>query len=311
MKITIFAKASRKTAFVRLGAVLLILSLLFAGCSSPTETPEKATEPLIIHYIDVGQADGMLLIAGETTVLIDAGNTDTSGAVVKYLRRFGITELDLVINTHPHGDHLGGIPAVLQNFTAKEVWCSHAGFTTTLFSYFKDAVHKQGLEIQCPAPGTTYASDGLTIEVLGPLHSVSDYEDLNDTSLVLMIKYGERKFLFTGDMEAYAEKQLVGADIDLKADVLKVGHHGSYSSTSYEFLKEVAPEYGIISCGRDNEYGHPHNGPVYRLRDAGVELYRTDLMGDIILVTDGQELAFFLSTRDTEIDGYGKYQKAA
>ena len=284
-------------------AFALLLTLLFAGC---TTSRNKESDFLTVHFIDVDQADCMLLVAGETTVLIDGGNTGTSWDVLSYLQRHGIDELDLVVNTHPHGDHLGGIPTVLEHIPAEEIWCSTTSFNTSLFNRFENAADGQDLNIYNPAPGTTYASDGLTIKVLGPLESNDSYTDLNDTSLVLMVKYGERKILFTGDMESYAEKQLVEADIDLEADVLKVGHHGSYSSTSQLFLNEVDPEYGIICCGRNNEYGHPHDSPMNRLDRADVTLFRTDLMGDIVLVTDGDELAFFLESGNTNLTGYDK-----
>ena len=122
-----------------------------------------------------------------------------------------------------------------------------------------------------------------------------------------MVQFGDTRFLLTGDMENVAERDLLESGVSLKADVLKVGHHGSYSSTSYRFLREVIPTYGVISCGLDNEYGHPHKEPLNQLKQADVELFRTDLMGDIVLVTDGKTIAFFLSTRDTEVDGYDKY----
>ena len=287
-------------------AVILLLTLLLSISFTVGAAPAEEAEYLIIHYIDVDQADGMLLIAGDTTILIDAGNMATSGKMVKYLRRFGVQELDLVVNTHPHMDHMGGINSVMNAFPTKEVWCSHDTYESAAFQYFVSAAQRQELTIQHPEPGTVYQGDGLTVTVLGPLQSVDKYNDLNDTSLVLMVEFGEKKFLFTGDMEAYAENQLVQSGADLKADVLKVGHHGSYSSTSQAFLAKVSPEYGIISCGRDNEYGHPHREPLTQLQKADVELFRTDLMGDIVLVTDGETIAFFLSTRNTEITGYDK-----
>jgi competence protein ComEC len=293
----------------RVFAALLLLSLLFSGCAvqDTDAAPKFGAEHLIIHYIDVDQADGMLLIAGETTVLIDAGNLATNVKMVKYLQRFGVQELDLVVNTHPHMDHMGGISHVMGNFPTKEVWCSHDTYDTAAFQYFVNAATSQGLTIKHPEPGTVYAADGLTIKVLGPVLDADKYSDLNDTSLVLMVQFGEKKFLFTGDMEKYAESQLVAGGTDLKADVLKVGHHGSYSSTSQPFLDAVDPDFGIISCGRNNEYGHPHEAPMNRLEKAEVELYRTDLMGDIVLVTDGKTIAFFLSTSDMEVNGYEKY----
>lgn len=287
----------------RLFAAVLLLSLLLAGCAG--ESKETA-DPLVIHFVDVGQADCTLLTVGETTVLIDGGNTDTAWDVVNYLRRYGIEELDLVVNTHPHGDHLGGIPAVMNAIPTKEVWCSTTSFDTYLFDQFEAAADKQDLEIRKPVLGTTYVSDGLIITVLGPREAEATYHDLNDTSLVLMVQYGEKKFLFTGDMEAYAENQLVRDGVGLDADVLKVGHHGSYSSTSQAFLNKVTPEYGIVFCGRENEYGHPHDAPMNRLNRADVELFRTDLMGNIVLVTTGSDLAFLLETSETDLTGYEK-----
>ena len=287
-----------------LASVLLVVLIL--TCSACHGKQEEDIGMLTVHYIDVDQADAMLLIAGDTKILIDGGNTGTAGDVLAYLRRFGVEELDLVVNTHPHGDHLGGIPTVLNHIPAEEVWCSTNSYDTWLFDSFEKAVDKQDLTIYHPAPGTVFTEGNLSVMVLGPLYANSTYEDLNDTSLVLMVQFGQRRFLFTGDMESYAEQQLLSANINLQADVLKVGHHGSYSSTSQVFLDKVDPDYGVISCGRDNEYGHPHDAPVNRLNHSEVELYRTDLMGSVVIVTDGDELAFFLETRDTELTGYEK-----
>jgi competence protein ComEC len=199
----------------------------------------------------------------------------------------------------------------MNSFPTKEIWCSHETYDSTAFQFFANTATQNGLTITHPEPGTAYAADGLIIEVIGPVKEAEHYSDLNDTSLVLMITYGQKRFLFTGDMEKYAEQQLLASGVNLKADVLKVGHHGSYSSTHQRFLDEVDPDYAVISCGRDNEYGHPHNDPVTRLKNADVELFRTDLMGNVVLVTDGQTIAFLLSTRDLEVDGYDQYQSAA
>lgn len=288
----------------RLFAAFLLLSLLLTGCAGPGG--QEDLDELVIHFVDVDQADCMLLIAGETTVLIDGGNTPTAWDVLEYLNRFGVDQIDLMVNTHPHGDHLGGLPTVLNHIPTDAIWCSDSTYDTYLYQNFTQLVAQKNFNISHPEPGTVFAENGLTITVLGPTYSADTYTDLNDTSLVLMVQYGQRKFLFTGDMEAFAEKQLVDAGMSLKADVLKVGHHGSYSSTSQVFLDKVDPEYGVISCGRNNEYGHPHDAPMHRLERSEVELYRTDLMGNVILVTDGDTIAFFLETVNTELTGYEK-----
>lgn len=285
-------------------ASLLLLSLLLTGCAAVGG--QEDLDELVIHFIDVDQADGMLLIVGDTTVMIDGGNTPTSQDVLEYLKRFGVDQIDLMVNTHPHGDHLGGLPTVLNNIPTDKIWCADSTYDTYLYKSFTQLVAQKNFNISHPEPGTVFAENGLTITVLGPVNSADTYTDLNDTSLVLMVQYGQRKFLFTGDMEAFAEKQLVDAGMSLKADVLKVGHHGSYSSTSQVFLDKVDPEYGVISCGRNNEYGHPHDAPIGRLHRAEVELYRTDLMGSVVLVTDGDTIAFFLETTNTELTGYEK-----
>ncbi|MBE6921343.1 MAG: MBL fold metallo-hydrolase [Ruminococcaceae bacterium] len=288
----------------RILAALLLVCLILSGCAVPAE--QESPGNLVIHFIDVDQADCILMIAGETTVMIDGGNTGTSWEVLSYLQRFGVDQIDLMVNTHPHGDHLGGLPTVLNNIPTDEIWCSTTGYSSNLFNSFKKAADRQDLNIYHPAPGSVFQEGGLSVTVLGPLNSTDTYTDLNDTSLVLMVQFGQRRFLFTGDMESFAEQQLLSAHINLQADVLKVGHHGSYSSTSQAFLNAVDPDYGVISCGRNNEYGHPHDAPVNRLNRADVELYRTDLMGSVVLVTNGEELAFFLETANTNLTGYEK-----
>jgi competence protein ComEC len=144
--------------------------------------------------------------------------------------------------------------------------------------------------LQQPRPGESFALGGATIDVIGPLNLY--YEDANDLSLVLRVTYGDTRFLLTGDMEEVAERELVEAEVDLKADVLKVGHHGSSSSTSYRFLRAVAPTYGVISLAAANEYGHPHNAPMSRLMDADVTIFRTDHMYDIVAYSDGETVSF-------------------
>ena len=289
----------------RLTALFLLLVLLTGCTAAPAETQPSDTESttvsliagsadtLTVHFIDVGQADCILLECGNCFALVDGGNTDDGSLVVDYLESQGVEILSLVVGTHTHEDHMGGLGQVLQSFPVNNIWCSEITYSNSCVSAFLKGARDQDEEIQYVQPGDMFylgGTDGASITVLGPVKS---YEDVNNLSLVLMVEYGNTRFLLTGDMESDAEADLLDSGADVKADVLKVGHHGSYTSTSYRFLREVAPTYGVISCGRNNEYGHPHDAPMSRLRDADVILYRTDLMYTVTAVSDGETIEFY------------------
>jgi competence protein ComEC len=295
---------------------LLLLLLLLTGCTTapvateptaaptaaPTETvavteppeteapTEPAKEGLTVHFVDVGQADGMVLECGGEYAVIDGGYPAGGDKMVEYMTALGVEELKLVVATHMHGDHIGGLPTVLNTFPTETVWSNPVTFSNDYVREFQNAVAAQRIPLYTPQVGEMFELGEATITVIGPVRT--NYEDLNDTSLVLMVQYGDIRFLFTGDMESVAEQDLLNSGADLKADVLKVGHHGSYSSTSYVFLREVMPTYGVISCGANNDYGHPHKEPVSRLKDADVIIFRTDKMYDIVAFTDGTEIEF-------------------
>lgn len=274
----------------RIVALLLVL-LLLTGCApAPAETTFAIGDTLTVHFIDVGQADCALLECGGMYALIDGGNTADGDAVVKYLEEQGVERLNLMVGTHPHEDHIGGLPAVLDAFDVVNVWSSELPFSNSIVSAFTVGTKKQGITMQFPQVGDTFYLGGATITMLGPVKS--GYEDDNNLSLVLMVEYGDTRFLFTGDMESDAEHDLIESGADVKADVLKVGHHGSYSSTSYRFLREVAPTYAVISVGRNNDYGHPHDAPMSRLQDAEVIIYRTDRMFTVVATSDGKNITF-------------------
>lgn len=284
---------------------LLLLLALLCGCAvqqtQTTAPTQPDTEYLIVHFIDVGQADCILLQCGGETMLVDAGNAADGGDVTRYLQLMGVEDLDLVVGTHSHEDHIGGLPTVLNNFDAETIWISEFTYTNATVTHFLNAAAKQNTPITNAQLGDTYDLGGAEVTVLGPVRY--DYEDVNDLSLVLMVEFGEIRFLLTGDMEQLAEGHMMdywGEDFDWSADVLKVGHHGSYSSTGYRLLRAVAPTWGIISCGLNNEYGHPHADPLSRLRDAEVTLFRTDLAGTIVAATDGETIAFAWSNGSYE-----------
>lgn len=242
-----------------------------------------------VHFIDVGQADCSLIICDGESLLIDGGNVGDSGLVAAYLVNVGIEELDYVICTHAHEDHVGGLGDVLSEFSVTEsVFAPETGADTKCYKDFLTAVEAQELEITVPEAGTEIALGSSTVTFIAPI--TEDYNDINDTSIVTKITYGETSFLFTGDAEREAEQDILEKGAEISADVLKVGHHGSENSTTYPFLREIMPQIAVISVGENNSYGHPTEEALSRLRDADVTVYRTDLQGHIIIKSDGKYL---------------------
>ena len=278
----------------RLLSILLLLALLLCGCvqAPPATTPPivtESSETLTVHFIDVGQADCALLECDGKFMLIDGGNVDDSSLVVSYLQKQGVQELEAVVCSHSHEDHVGGLPGVLAVFPTKAVYAPTRTYSSKCFDDFVYYADQQDLTITIPKVGDTLSLGSAKATVLGP---VENYADTNNTSIVLMVQFGENKFLFTGDMETDAENDMLDAGAKVKADVLKVGHHGSNTSTGYRFLYEANPTYAVIPVGKDNSYGHPHEEPMSRLRDADVTVYRTDEMGTIVAVSDGKNISF-------------------
>lgn len=281
----------------KLFSLFLILSLLLCGCAEAPQ-PTAATVPpsgdgLMVHFVDVGQADCILIECGSEFAIIDGGNKDDGQLVVSYLEQQGVQELSAVICTHAHEDHVGGLPSVLSVYPTAAVYAPTRTYSSNIFDDFLYYTDQQRLDVTIPAPGDTLTVGDAVLTVLGPVQS---YAETNDTSIVVRLDYGETSFLFTGDMEVAAENDMLdywsgNSDI-FHVDVLKVGHHGSDTSTGYRFLYEVDPTYGVIPVGKDNSYGHPHAEPLSRLRDAGVTLLRTDELGHILAVSDGKEITF-------------------
>lgn len=291
-------KKFRKTIFPVIVLILLAVAVYFFPELKPILLPEPQTafpevpEPmgeLTVHYIDVGQADCTLLECGGQTMLIDGGNVDDSSLVVSYLKNQGIEHLNYMVCTHAHEDHVGGLSGPLNTCTVGRVFAPVTEYDSVPFDYFLKYTHAQGLEVTVPEADSSFLIGEARVIVLGPRKT---YEEPNDTSIVLRVDHGENSFLFTGDMETAAEEDLLAAGCDLDVDVLKVGHHGSSTSSSYLFLREVMPEYGVISCGAENTYGHPHEEVSSRLYDAGVTVYRTDEQGTVVAISDGTEIRF-------------------
>lgn len=234
---------------------------------------------LEVTFIDVGQGDSTLIACDDHYMLIDGGIYDVGSTVVEYLENHGVNSLDIVVATHPDADHIGGLGAVLKAFDIGVVLQSPAGGTTPTYEYFENVINEQGLTAVSPEVNSSYALGTATITILGPLYT---YEELNNDSVVVRLDYQGVSFLFLGDAEIEEETDIVNAGLDIDADILKVGHHGSSTSTSPYIISETTPSYAVISCGENNDYGHPHQETLLSLRQANISTYRTDEEGTIV-----------------------------
>lgn len=263
------------------------------------EEPKIAKEvsgDLNIQFLDVGQADAILIQNKGVNMLIDAGNNEDGELLVDYFNDLGIESFEYVVGTHAHEDHIGGMDDIINNFEVKTFYMPDAVTTTMTYEDVLISLEEKEIKYSVPSIGEEFYLNDAYFEVL---YVGTDESDLNDTSIVLKLTYGENEFLFMADASSNVEERLIDQDIDV--DLLKVGHHGSEYSTTDEFLKKTTPSYAIIMVGEKNSYNHPTPQTLSRLRNSNVKVYRTDESGTILVTSDGKELKF--NTIITNIDG--------
>jgi len=266
-------------------AFALAYNFIFAG-GNPLMPGDNE---IIVAFLDVGQGDSILIRSRDNAVLIDGGDINRNEPVLGYLRRMGITRLDYVIATHPHRDHIGGLIPVLNRVDVGRVLMPDVVHTTDVFENFISVIENNHIAAHAPVPGERFIAGIIDFTVLSPAHSFAG-SNLNDASIVVRLDHGMTSFLFTGDAEAGSERAMLAGRQDLRADVIKIGHHGSRTSTTEAFLDAVQPVAAVISVGGSNRFGHPHADVLARLNYRGIQILRTDEMGTIVMATDGEQV---------------------
>ncbi|HZJ78764.1 MAG TPA: ComEC/Rec2 family competence protein [Clostridia bacterium] len=247
--------------------------------------------PLTVHFIDVGQGDCIFIKYELCNILIDSGERGNEETVTRYIKNLGIDNLDYVVSTHPHSDHIGSMPGVFESFEVLNVIVPKLTDinvpTTRTYENFLSAVSSSGANGIYAVVGSVYTAGDLSFEILSPSEQ---YSELNNMSVAIRLDYKDNSFLFMGDAEERAEKDIMLNDFDIDVDVLKVGHHGSKYSNKNTFLESVAPKIAVICCGKNNSYGHPHIETLKSFEKMGTPVFRTDLAGNIVVGSDGEEL---------------------
>lgn len=252
---------------------------------------------LEIYFFDVGQADSILIKEKDYTMLIDGGNQSDGENLVKYLQEeLDINDIDILVGTHPHEDHIGGLPDIISSLSIGKIYLPNATTTTKIFEKLLDTIAEKNYKITVPKVDEEVNLNNMNFKVL---YTGTDERDLNNTSIVLKLEYGKTAYLLTGDATDKTEEKIL--DKDIEADVLKVGHHGSSYSSTEAFLNKVNPQYAIIQVGKDNKYNHPTKTTLDKLKEKNIKIYRTDEDSTIKLTSDGTNINF--ETIDTNIDG--------
>lgn len=264
--------------------------------SNKKESFNNSKETLKVYYMNVGQADAIMIENENEFMVIDCGNNNDGPLLVKYYQSLGITDFKYVIGTHPHEDHIGGLDDIIDNFNVGTIYIPDAITTTQTFEDLLDAIERKNMTYEVPNIDNTFTLGDATLKII---YTGTDTTDLNNTSIVLKMTYGKDTFLFTGDATDTTEKKILNKDIE--AEVLKVGHHGSKYSSTTEFLKKVNPKYAIISVGKNNNYGHPAINTISKLNKLNIETHRTDEEGTIIIESNGNGIK--ISSEQTNTNG--------
>lgn len=285
------------------GIVIIIIAVLAFAGSKFLKEPEKLFEETGLHnsqqtesdmmyvdFIDVGQGNCTLVHLGDTAILVDSGEVGAAQTVINYIKNLGIDELDCVLVTHPHSDHMGAMTKILYEFKIKDLIMPEIPEdiipTNSTYEKFLTAVSDNAENVIPAEAGMTYSYGEMNLEILAPLHG---YDNLNDMSAVSRVSYGETSVMFMGDASTAVEKELLNTDRDLSADIINIGHHGSKTASSQKWLEAVNPEFAVICCGSGNEYGHPHSVVTERLDNLGIEYFRTDLNGTVVFQSNSKE----------------------
>jgi competence protein ComEC len=281
---------SKKYKKVLLLSLILFLLLSLSSCESKATFSYNNKDHLLVHFIDVGQGDSILIQINEKNMLIDAGTSESTNYLIDYLKKQKISKFDYIIETHPHEDHIGAMSKIINKFKVGKFYAPKITTNTKAFDDMISSLKQKSLKIIIAKAGLNLnLGNNIKCEILAP-NNIS-YKEVNNYSTVIKIDFGTTKFLFEGDAEKLSEDEMIAKGYNLSCDVLKLGHHGSRTATSDEFLKKTNPKIAIISCGLNNDYGHPHKPTLTKLNAINSKIYRTDKDGTIVLESDGTKIS--------------------
>lgn len=278
--------------------VMLVMMVAMTGCAKKTAVTEpqdqgaqsQQASPLTVKVLDIGQGDAILIRVAGQSVLVDTGDIGTRDKMIAYIKKEGITTIDKVIITHPHADHLGGMPGILENFKVGQIYDSGQTATTNLYKQYMSLVNKKNVPFTVVTAGTEIEiAKDIKLKIFAPTKPFLTESAINNSSIVAKLMYNQFSMLLTGDAEKDSEARMVKTyGAELNSNILKAGHHGSNTSSSPAFLKAVKPEVAVISVGVNNDYHHPHPSTLKKYTDAKLKVYRTDIEGTITITSDGK-----------------------